>query len=1708
MNSDDKTPPPPRQHLLSTDDLVGEHTDIPILPTNSQEDTTPPPTSSSIAPLPPPPRLTHATTERIPVLPSAPPSAANLSILPQAESFTVDSYESSGISSASSSFISTNTDVDSTSSPLTSSRGTSPAPPDNLAPLPPPPQMSALQPAKTTSTTSTTTSATLTAQPTRVTLPPLPPPRPITPQPQQEPPPPLQEPPKVRWPLSSSTETSILAPRHSSLNILVISTEHANTVAWKNGLRLTDLLQGLYHDVQTSASTRKQFPLPPFRSMQRSMLLSWEDLHLNFVTPSEFTQTDNALASAWLDEEAALVPSDGNLHQDLSILEDQIEVLLSDDPTTTTSKEHTNTSTVDAHSVESHDDEETTHTMDLYKSRQRRLEKVTQDAFRLTSPENIPWLARYKSTLNSTTDYLGHELCHAPLVVLLVCSSQEITSPVDCLRELSSRHYLPQDSFAAKSGLLDASQVQHVAWVLHDVQEGPRNFDETKLQPQLIRQFGNTKTAIVRLNSLSPNQEGLQESSDAWHGKGTLGRCLSASDRSILKRTLATLVTSTLLPAMERRIADLNTLVTDKKKGVKNVFKSLWRKPKEETSSTNNMNSASRSSNSQTHNYSKGAYRHDSIESQVRLLGDSLFLMRDWEAALSIYRLIKEDYKHDRALLHYASIQEMMGLASYMVDPHGRAREVFTYLENALYSYTQAAQEDRPTQMARPTEACVATRLATRLCLVLSSMAPHMDRPLEIADLLASASSHETPLGAAVLLEQSSAHYYQARMYRKYAFHMLMSGHMFRSAAQEHHAFRCFTSALYIYHDGRWEELHSHLQSALAAQLYSLGRMSVSMELYARLVGTDGGGRVSVKSQQKFVHHLLEICHQHGKKALVGADRMAAPQQEALRQERLARMEQVVRFTPHAKRVLELPNMDLPHLDESTVSLMVEAEVDEQTRVIPSLGTCGSRGEESIWEELMCSAAAEIKASDPHSVRVSQDELPAALAVVDHPLTRQVVALIDKEKSRRHAQARAKKAGHQKASPEVRARREPLVVEFSMSNPLGISIELTELQLVARLKASDSQRLCTSEDAILIQSPSSASAPPKTWSFKSSRHEYSVPDFCRIAPSAGDPGKTAWKSAEEEDPYFVVTKTNITLDPGSKVKVSLGICPRVMGDLEILGTRCKLFQDVWTYHPLNVKGPLLHNNSHNRANRVRAESMLLKAKVTEDMPRLTVHVVPGEHFSDGANKAESPALQGQISPWTLRISNIGTAAATAVSLKANMPWVKIAAPEESAQSATATDASPALHCIGPSGTLLSVPLKGTTLTTEGVIQPGETVDVPILVRMGGGGKQDFYMLFRYELWKAEGVSKQHRWLRKKIDVPVYPSLTFTASLMPSFWEKSEHIISVEITNYRTDQANEPAISLENMSLLSRNYHMQPVEGQLGDQDSGSPPNQLGWQERMTMHYRLIPLASTTSCCTITDCPFQADAKEEPAAATAAFLCLDRAHHDFQTALKKHQIELIRAAAAEEDGGHPRSIAQIRRAKSSVSESAHDSVHGIPADADDCEPQGVHPTSVASLCPSNDSKEKLNLVCSWTAPSEGGRIHGQHFVTHLPVRPSHNSKGCPLSITCKHPCSVAHDFSSGPLRIPFEITIRNRVLDQVVDFEFAMERPKASFDFIGAERFEWELDAGEELTVPAQAVISSPGVYNLQAVRIAVVKDASSVSYKFPLQWTVLVSSMS
>jgi hypothetical protein len=180
--------------------------------------------------------------------------------------------------------------------------------------------------------------------------------------------------------------------------------------------------------------------------------------------------------------------------------------------------------------------------------------------------------------------------------------------------------------------------------------------------------------------------------------------------------------------------------------------------------------------------------------------------------------------------------------------------------------------------------------------------------------------------------------------------------------------------------------------------------------------------------------------------------------------------------------------------------------------------------------------------------------------------------------------------------------------------------------------------------------------------------------------------------------------------------------------------------------------------------------------VEQKMPFLKVSLEPDTTL-------HGIVLQGQTSHWKLKLSNLGYAPASNIMLKTNAPWLNIGEVDDATARSQSEDDSTSF-CIGPSGTLMKVPFKGA-LGHLGVLQPGETSEVSIVIRTSGGGRQDFYMLFRYELWKEENevsnLAPRHRWTREILSIPVYPSITMSASLMPSYSNKGEHLLSIEVS---------------------------------------------------------------------------------------------------------------------------------------------------------------------------------------------------------------------------------------------------------------------------------------------------------------------------------------
>ena len=88
---------------------------------------------------------------------------------------------------------------------------------------------------------------------------------------------------------------------------------------------------------------------------------------------------------------------------------------------------------------------------------------------------------------------------------------------------------------------------------------------------------------------------------------------------------------------------------------------------------------------------------------------------------------------------------------------------------------------------------------------------------------------------------------------------------------------------------------------------------------------------------------------------LQGGDRDQA------RKSRLDRIVQVIRFTKTATRVLELPNMDLPLIDDASVTVIADEGVTGFKDPKGQLIGKSCRGSEAVWDQLAIEASAELK---------------------------------------------------------------------------------------------------------------------------------------------------------------------------------------------------------------------------------------------------------------------------------------------------------------------------------------------------------------------------------------------------------------------------------------------------------------------------------------------------------------------------------------------------------------------------------------------------------------------------------------------------------------------------------------------------------------------------------------------------------------------------
>lgn len=422
------------------------------------------------------------------------------------------------------------------------------------------------------------------------------------------------------------------------------------------------------------------------------------------------------------------------------------------------------------------------------------------------------WTSNVEQIVMRSLSFSEYEMISQPIVLMMVVSTSDV-DPVAAMMELASMHHTPS---CLSNGQYDPT-VQRVYVLLDDAGEKVREpFSVLRL---LHSRFPPSCTKLISINSFSSANPNFQQP-DMWskfmipkyfpelapkadpdalhkdpvHNKPVVGCRLSVDDFMKLREFSIWLYNEQIIPALERRLITLGKQVNDSRRGVKNVLKSFWRKPRDETE------------------WQKGSlkYRYDKIETQTLLLADTAFMIKDYETAASMYKLVRDDYRADKSNLHLSYTLLMIAACQIITEPH-KYREVQANLESIAQCL--AAGIDMPHGGA------AIALLAAELYVTGS----YGKAPLESARLLLLASQivARYPLLSGLLIERAGLFMLQGFQVRRYVFHSILAGNKLHRCGPgpAKHAMACFAAALVILEKGNWGDMKTKLARALAADM-------------------------------------------------------------------------------------------------------------------------------------------------------------------------------------------------------------------------------------------------------------------------------------------------------------------------------------------------------------------------------------------------------------------------------------------------------------------------------------------------------------------------------------------------------------------------------------------------------------------------------------------------------------------------------------------------------------------------------------------------------------------------------------------------------------------------------------------------------------------------------------------------------------------------
>jgi hypothetical protein len=314
-----------------------------------------------------------------------------------------------------------------------------------------------------------------------------------------------------------------------------------------------------------------------------------------------------------------------------------------------------------------------------------------------TSPYYSLYLRRFLSGIPLT----AHETFAHPVASVIAISSRN-PAPIETLRRLYTetsqgeqrlpvwvdpeylRYYVlvhdEERSDITKSMALFEQMKRHLGLHCHML----------RLRSSQSAETDDDSIPLPRSEWMTPAEElEIIERTDEQEDFEDPTRYIFESDATAIRTFIREMVTSSIVPTMERNVSVWNDQVASRRRGLSGRFMSLSKRWAFGSSSkTTSGSGASGSSNFE----SLGFYRPDTPEAIMRKLADYAFMLRDWKLAMSTYDLLRGDFQNDKAWRYHAAASEMAALALLIMPQNmsskTRIETINGMLEQALYSYT------------------------------------------------------------------------------------------------------------------------------------------------------------------------------------------------------------------------------------------------------------------------------------------------------------------------------------------------------------------------------------------------------------------------------------------------------------------------------------------------------------------------------------------------------------------------------------------------------------------------------------------------------------------------------------------------------------------------------------------------------------------------------------------------------------------------------------------------------------------------------------------------------------------------------------------------------------------------------------------------------------------------------------------------------------